>query len=73
MRDPTPPEEREVRRRALAVVRQLRYQKTAGGRAKVSENQRRYRARRNEAIEIEEDVLDVVEIDGELNINLRSF
>jgi hypothetical protein len=48
-------EERDRRRRALAVARQLRYARTPKGKANVRENLRRLRARRRESAEITDD------------------
>jgi hypothetical protein len=51
----TPTEERERRRRALAVARQLRYLRTAKGAEKNRELQRKRRARLREAVDVEPD------------------
>jgi hypothetical protein len=67
------PEERDRRRRALAVARQRRYAATPKGRANIRENQRRYQARRREAVEITDEVEIEMDSDGELTLTQRKF
>jgi hypothetical protein len=65
------PQERDARRRAQAVARQLRYAATPHGKANVRENKRRLRARRREAVEIEDDSEVTMDADGELTLQQK--
>jgi hypothetical protein len=61
----------EAERKRRAVARQLRYAATPKGKANIRENQRRYEARLREAAKTEAE-FDIVDVDGELEIQLRN-